>query len=73
MNNLEEILNVLGSKNPFLNKVIINEDSGRQPFTKSGEKAYEKLIEILYAIGKLTNTDMNDIIEELDSIANQYM
>ena len=71
MNNLEEILNALGSKNPFLNKVIINEDGGRQPFTKSGAKAYEKLTTILYAIGELTNTDMNDIVEELDSIANQ--
>ena len=73
MNNLEEILNALGSKNPFLNKVIINEDGGRQLFTKSGAKAYEKLTTILYAVGELTNTDMNDIVEELDSIANQDM
>lgn len=71
MNTLEDILNTLGSKKPFLDKIIIDEDSGRQPFTKSGAKAYEKLTEILYAVGELTNTDMNDIVEELDSIANQ--
>ena len=46
-------------------------DGGRQPFTKGGAKAYEKLTEILYAVAELTHTDMNDIIEELDSIANQ--
>lgn len=73
MNTLEDILNALGSKNPFLDKIIIDEDGGRQPFTKGGVKAYEKLTEILYAVGELTNTDMNDIVEELDSIANQDM
>lgn len=73
MNTLEDILNALGSKNPFLDKIIIDEDSERQPFTKGGAKAYEKLTEILYAVGELTNTDMNDIVEELDSIANQDM
>lgn len=71
MNTLEDILVALGSKKPFLNKVIINEDGGRQLFTKGGAKAYEKLTEILYAVGELTNTDMNDIVEELDSIVNQ--
>ena len=71
MNTLEDILNTLGSKKPFLDKIIIDEDGGRQPFTKGGAKAYGKLTEILYAIGELTNTDMNDIVEELDSIANQ--
>lgn len=71
MNTLEDILIALGSKKPFLDKVIINEDGGRQSFTKGGAKAYEKLTEILYAVGELTHTDMNDIVEELDSIANQ--
>ena len=51
--------------------MIIDMDGGRQPFTKGGAKAYEKLTEILYAVGELTHTDMTDIIEELDSIANQ--
>lgn len=71
MQTLEDILQELGSKKPFLDEVIINEDGAREPFTKSGGKAYEKLTEILYTIGELTNTDMNDIVEELDSIANQ--
>lgn len=73
MNTLENILNALGSKKPFLDKIIIDEDGRRQPFTKGGVKAYEKLTEILYAVGELTNTNMNDIVEELDSIANQDM
>ena len=73
MNTLEDILVALGSKKPFLDKIIIDEDGGMQPFTKGGAKAYEKLSEILYAVGELTNTDMNSIVEELDSIANQDM
>lgn len=73
MNTLEDILVALGSKKPFLDKMIIDEDGGRQPFTKGGAKANEKLTEILYAVGELTNTDMNSIVEELDSIANQDM
>lgn len=73
MNTLEDILNTLGSKKPFLDKIIIDEDGGRQSFTKGGAKAYEKLTEILYAVGELTNTNMNDIVEELYSIANQDM
>lgn len=71
MKTLEDILKELGSKKPFLNEVIINEDGSREPFTKSGGRAYEKLTRILYAVGKLTNTNMNDIVEELDSIADQ--
>lgn len=53
MNTLEDILVALGSKKPFLDKIIIDEDGGRQPFTKGGAKAYEKLTEILYAVGEL--------------------
>lgn len=71
MQSLENILQELGSKKPFLTEMIINEDGSRQPFTKSGGKAYGKLTEILYTVGELTNTDMNDIVEELDNIANQ--
>lgn len=71
MQTLEDILRELGSKKPFLTEMIINEDGSRQPFTKLGSKAYNKLTKILYAVGELTNTDMNDIVEELDSIADQ--
>ena len=47
MQTLEDILRELGSTKPFLNEVIINEDGTREPFTKSGNKAYSKLIEII--------------------------
>ena len=71
MKTLEDILRELGSKRPFLNEVNIDEEGHRQPFTDSGSRAYGKLVSILYDVGELTNTDMNDIIEELDDIACQ--
>ena len=71
MKTLEDVLIKLGSKKPFLNKVKVDEDGHRQPFTESGSKTYKKLTDILYAVGELTNTDVNDIIEELDDIATQ--
>lgn len=71
MKSLEEVLKKLGSKKPFLKKVKTDEDGHKQPFTESGSKAYEKLTAILYAVGEITNTDMNDIVEELDDIACQ--
>lgn len=72
MKTLEDILQKLGSEKPFLNEVKIDEDGHRQPFTKTGSKTYGMLTEILYIVGELTNTDMNDIIEDLDNIACQY-
>ena len=69
MQTLEDVLQTLGSKNPFLKEIKIDNDGHRQSFTKSGSAAYEKLTKILYAVGELTNTDMNIIVEELDSIA----
>lgn len=73
MGTLEDILRKLGSKHPFLKEMQIDEDGHRQPFTESGSKAYEELTEILFAVGELTNTDteMGNIVEELDSIACQ--
>lgn len=67
---LEEILNLLGSENPFLHEVEEDEEGHKQPFTDSGAVAYGNLISILYAVGNLTETDMEDIVETLDSIAN---
>lgn len=69
MRTLEDILRELGSEDPFLLEVETDEDGHKQPFTDEGAKAYGKLIEILYAVGTLTNTYMGDIVEELDSIA----
>lgn len=71
MKTLEEVLQILGSKKPFLKEIIIDVDGHKQPFTKSGSVAYGKLVDILYTIGELTNTNVNDIIEELDNIAQE--
>jgi hypothetical protein len=67
MKTLENILQVLGSNKPFLDVADNNNDI----FTESGSEAYKKLIEIIYAVGELTETDVNDIVEEIDSIANE--
>lgn len=68
---LEEILNLLGCEKPFFEQVERDTDGHKQPFTDNGIIAYGKLIDILYAVGNLTNNDVNDIVETLDSIANE--
>lgn len=68
MNTLEDVLQALGSKKPFLAECEIDIE-GKHPFTKSGSKAYSKLTEMIYCIGNITGTNMNDVIEELDSIS----
>lgn len=68
--NLEEILQLLGSEEPFLEEVERDSEGYKQPFTDSGNIAYGKLIDILYAVGNLTDTDMENVVETLDSIAN---
>lgn len=74
MKTLEDILNVLGSKKPFLKEIKIYDDGTREPFTKSGGKAYSKLTDILYTIGDLTEmeNEIAEIIEILDDIASGY-
>lgn len=69
MKTLEDILKTLGSECPFLPDMEIDNDGHRQPFTTEGSKAYGKLIDILYAVGKLTETNMEDVVETLDNIA----
>lgn len=71
MKTLEEILQEMGCKKPFLNNVEIDEEGYRQPFTVKGNETYSKLIEILYAVGNLTETDMNEVVERLDDITNE--
>lgn len=68
---LEEILQLLGSEEPFLEELEKDNEGYKQPFTDSGIIAYGKLIDILYAVGDLTDTDMENIVETLDSIANE--
>ncbi len=70
MQTLEDVLNVFGSKKPFLKDKKRDEDGYSNPFTKSGSVAYEKLTNILYCVGKLTEIDVSEIIERLDDIAN---
>lgn len=69
--NLDDILALLGSENPFLDEVIVDEDGHKQPFTESGAEAYSKLISIIYAVGNITGAYMDDIIETLDTIATE--
>lgn len=71
MKTLEEILQELGCKKPFLNEVKVDDDGYRQPFTIKGNKTYSKLVDILYAVGNLTETDMNEAVERLDDIVNE--
>lgn len=40
-------------------------------FTCKGSIAYAQLVELLYNVGGLTETDMNDVVETLDMIANE--
>lgn len=70
---LADVLSALGSKKPFLKEIKIQADGSRQPFTQSGAKAYGLLIEILYCIGALCESDnaVSDMIETLDGIASE--
>lgn len=70
MDTLEDILQSLGCRKPFLKRMHVDADGHRQPFTIEGGEAYGKLISILYAVGRLTETDMEDAVETLDSIAS---
>lgn len=60
---LEEILqHFFNCKKPFNNN---------GEFTKSGSKAYGKLIELIYNVGNLCDVDVNnDIVEKLDNICD---
>lgn len=71
MKTLEEILQMLGCKNPFLNEVKVDNDGWRQSLTVKGNKTYSKLIEILYAVGNVTEVDMEEVVERLDDITNE--
>ena len=40
-------------------------------FTNAVAKAYEKLVELLYNVGNLASSDMNDIVDTLDLITQE--
>lgn len=79
---LEEILQTMGSKHPLHNKPICIADDEKYGdgytkydcLTKSGWKAYDKLIDIVYKLNQMGVLDDNtseNVIEELDKIVSQ--
>jgi hypothetical protein len=79
---LEGILEQLGSKHPLRKNPICIADDEKygdgytkyECLTKSGWKAYEKLIDIIYQLNRidvLDNDATERAVEELDSIVSQ--
>ncbi len=70
---LENILQkYFNCKKPFLDNPYYDEDE-RAPvtFTEDGARAYGELINLLYAIGTITNNCVNGLIDKLDEIASE--
>lgn len=78
---LEEILKNLGSKHPLRNNPICISDNEKygdgytkyECLTKSGQKAYDKLLDILLDLrnmGILSSGSYDDMIDELDYIVD---
>ena len=78
---LEEILKNLGSKHPLRNNPICIADDEKygdgytkyECLTKSGQKAYDKLLAILLdliTIGVLPGGSYGDIVDKLDAIVD---
>lgn len=69
VNDLEGILKLLGSKNPFLY------NSSNLELTNEGEIAYEQLINILNCIGNITSKQnyISRIIDSLDDIVDNVI
>lgn len=62
-NVLSEVLQELGAKKPYL------EYAG---FSKSGEKAYRKLVIVIYSLEKMGfDVNANDIIDKLDKFTTE--
>lgn len=78
---LEEILKNLGSKHPLRNNPICIADDEKYGdgytkyncLTKSGQKAYDKLLDILLDLrnmGVLSSGSYDDMVDELDAIVD---
>ena len=76
---LEQILQTLGSKHPFRDNPICIADNDKygdgytkyECLTKSGRKAYDKLLDILLDLrnmGVLSYGSYDDMVDELDYI-----
>ncbi len=61
----EENMNVGGILGKWFN--CKNPFCSNGELSASGSLAYGKLIELLYDVGKITEIDMNDIVETLDN------
>ncbi len=73
---LEDILAVLnGGKYEkfFLSRPKIDADGHTEDLTAKGAKVYEKLTSILYACARLTGGEVENIVEELDTITTMYL
>ena len=78
---LEQILQTLGSKHPFrVNPICIADDNKcgdgytkYECLTKTGQKAYDKLLDILLDLrnmGVLSYGSYDDMVDELDYIVD---
>lgn len=69
---LEEILQTyFGCKKPFLNNRRVTDDGEVISMTKSGYKAYDRLVSLIYALDSLdVGIESNEVIENLDNIAD---
>lgn len=73
MKTLEEILQeYFNCKKPFLkNPYYDDKELSPVVFTESGSRAYSELIGLLYDVSHVTGIDVNDIVDQLDSIASE--
>lgn len=71
---LEDIMMFVndGKYSPFfLQRPKVFKDGSKEFFTRKGAKVYGKLISILYACARLTDVDVEDIVETLDNIVSE--
>ena len=69
---LEEVLQRdFNCKRPFYKNPPKNADGSREYLTNAGSKAYSRLVGMLYDIGAITETDINEVVERLDQIVNE--
>lgn len=72
---LESILIALngGKKEKMFLKHVQRDKDGyvTKTFTRKGARLYGDLTSLLFAVGRLTGADTEDIVETLDSIANE--
>lgn len=74
MKTLEEILQQdFNCKRPFYKNPTYDANGNREHLTVSGGKAYDKLIDLFYQVGALTEmkSEVNEIVERLDEIVDE--